>query len=80
VAAIWSCSSACKPRWAALTSPPRSWKAGARDWQTQLAIAHSHVGSAHQLQFHHISPKALLKRSGYNTREIDDIANLAFIG
>ena len=55
-------------------------QAGARDWQTQLAIALSHVGSAHQLQFHHIFPKALLKKNGYGTREIDDIANLAFIG
>ena len=55
-------------------------QAGARDWQTQLTIALSHVGSAHQLQFHHIFPKALLKRSGYSSREIDDIANLAFIG
>lgn len=55
-------------------------QAGARDWQTQLAIALSHVGSAHQLQFHHIFPKALLKKSGFGTREIDDIANLAFIG
>jgi hypothetical protein len=45
-----------------------------------VAIALSHVGSAHQLQFHHIFPKALLKKSGYSTREIDDIANLAFIG
>jgi hypothetical protein len=54
--------------------------AGAKDWQTQLAIALSHVGSAHQLQFHHIFPKALLKKTGYATREIDDIANLAFIG
>lgn len=55
-------------------------QAGARDWHTQLAIALSHVGSAHQLQFHHIFPKALLKKSGYTTREIDDITNLAFIG
>ncbi|MFU8884971.1 MAG: DUF262 domain-containing protein [Cyanobacteriota bacterium] len=55
-------------------------QAGARDWQTQVAIALSHVGSAHQLQFHHIFPKALLKKSGTATREIDDIANLAFIG
>jgi len=54
--------------------------ASARDWQTQVAIALSHVGSAHQLQFHHIFPKALLKKNGYGTREIDDIANLAFIG
>ena len=55
-------------------------QASARDWQTQVAIALSHVGSAHQLQFHHIFPKALLKKNGYGTREIDDIANLAFIG
>ncbi|MDM7954569.1 MAG: DUF262 domain-containing protein [Cyanobium sp. CZS 25K] len=55
-------------------------QAGARDWQSQLAIALGHVGSAHQLQFHHIFPKALLKQNGYGTGEIDDIANLAFIG
>ena len=55
-------------------------KADARDWHSNLAIALSHVGSAHQLQFHHIFPKALLKKSGFHTREIDDIANLAFIG
>ena len=55
-------------------------KADARDWHSNLAIALSHVGSAHQLQFHHIFPKALLKKSGFLTREIDDIANLAFIG
>jgi hypothetical protein len=55
-------------------------KADARDWHSNLAIALSHVGSAHQLQFHHIFPKALLKKNGFLTREIDDIANLAFIG
>ena len=55
-------------------------QAGACDWNNQLAIALGHVGSAHQLQFHHIFPKALLKKNGYATREIDDIANLAFIG
>lgn len=54
-------------------------KADARDWHSNLAIAISHVGSAHQLQFHHIFPKALLKKSGFLAREIDDIANLAFI-
>jgi hypothetical protein len=31
------------------------------------------------LQFHHIFPKAQLKKS-YTSREADDIANLAFIG
>ena len=53
--------------------------AGARDWRSNLAIALDHRGLTHKLQFHHIFPKALLK-SHYNSREADDIANLAFIG
>ncbi len=52
--------------------------AGAKDWQSNLAIALGHRGTQHCLQFHHIFPKAL-KRS-YVGREADDIANLAFIG
>ena len=52
--------------------------AGARDWHSNLVIALSHVGNAHQLQFHHIFPKAVLKSTA-STRETDDIANLAFI-
>jgi hypothetical protein len=53
--------------------------AGAKDWKSQLAIALSHSGNQHRLQFHHIFPKAILKGS-YTQRETDDIANLAFIG
>lgn len=53
--------------------------AGARDWQSNLAIALGHRGAQHRLQFHHIVPKAVLKGS-YTAREADDIANLAFIG
>ena len=34
---------------------------------------------AHQLQFHHIFPKAQLKGI-YTSREADDIANLSFVG
>jgi hypothetical protein len=52
--------------------------ADARDWRSNLVIALSHVGNAHQLQFHHIFPKAILKSTA-TTRETDDIANLAFI-
>lgn len=54
-------------------------QAGAKDWQSNLAIALGHRGAQHRLQFHHIFPKALLKGS-YTSREADDIANLAFIG
>ena len=53
--------------------------AGAKDWRSNLAIALDHSGTQHRLQFHHIFPKAVLK-SGYTSREADDIANLAFIG
>jgi hypothetical protein len=53
--------------------------AGARDWQSNLAIALGHRGAQHRLQFHHIFPKAVLKGC-YTAREADDIANLAFIG
>jgi len=54
-------------------------EAGAKDWTSQLAIALSHSGSQHRLQFHHIFAKALIKAS-YTPREVDDIANLSFIG
>jgi hypothetical protein len=52
--------------------------AGAKDWQSNLAIALGHRGTQHRLQFHHIFPKAVLK-GGYTSREADDISNLAFI-
>jgi hypothetical protein len=53
---------------------------GARDWHSNLAIALDHSGSQHRLQFHHIFPKAVLKKGGISAHEADDIANLAFIG
>jgi hypothetical protein len=53
--------------------------AGAKDWKSNLSIAFDHSGVQHKLQFHHIFPKALLKKS-YSSREADDIANLSFIG
>lgn len=54
-------------------------EAGAKDWKSKLAISVKHAGSHHRLQFHHIFPKAVL-REKYAKREIDDIANLCFIG
>jgi hypothetical protein len=53
--------------------------AGAQDWRSNLVISLSHSGAQHQLEFHHIFPKAVLK-ADYTLREADDIANLAFIG
>lgn len=54
--------------------------AEAKDWNSGLTISLAHTGSQHKLQFHHIFPKAVLTASGFDTRDIDDIANLAFIG
>jgi len=53
--------------------------ADAKDWRSNLTIALDHSGSHHRLQFHHIFPKAQLKKS-FTSREADDIANMAFIG
>ncbi|MFY7941384.1 MAG: hypothetical protein ACOVOX_10795, partial [Burkholderiaceae bacterium] len=40
-----------------------------------------HQGKLHFIQWHHIIPKSLLKEStfGYETGEINEIANMAFI-
>lgn len=54
--------------------------AGAKDWHSNLTISLDHSGTQHRLQFHHIFPKALLTKAGYQPREADDISNLAFIG
>jgi hypothetical protein len=53
---------------------------GAKDWKTGLALSDRHLGSAHKLQFHHIFPKSLLQEHGYEKREINEFANMAFIG
>jgi hypothetical protein len=53
---------------------------GAKDWFTQGAIAVAQQSRKHQLQFHHIFPKARLRELGFKSGLINDICNLAFIG
>lgn len=53
--------------------------AKAKDWQDQLIISLTHVGSKHAPQLHHIFPRAVLKNYGHTTSQINDICNLAFI-
>jgi len=53
---------------------------GAKDWKSGLALSDEHLGKAHQIQYHHIFPKSLLKVAGYDKMMINDFANLAFIG
>lgn len=53
--------------------------AGAKDWYSGLGLSLTHQGKLHFIQWHHILPKSLLKERGYETGEINEIANMAFI-
>jgi hypothetical protein len=53
--------------------------AGARDWYSGLGLSLTHQGKMHFIQWHHIIPKSLLKERSYETGEINEIANMAFI-
>lgn len=54
-------------------------EAGAKDWFSGLGLSLTHQGRLHFIQWHHIFPKSLLKAKGYETGEINEIANMAFI-
>ncbi|SDE07189.1 GmrSD restriction endonuclease domain-containing protein [Glycomyces harbinensis] len=52
---------------------------GAHDWWSGAAVSVGAEGG-HKLEYHHVFPQALLRRSGEYTRtEINDLANLVFI-
>jgi len=52
----------------------------AKDWFTGTVLSSTNVGPEHQLEFHHIFPKAVLKENNdFKVHEIDDIANIAFL-
>jgi hypothetical protein len=53
--------------------------AGARDWYSGLGLSLTHQGRLHFIQWHHVIPKSLLKAQGYETGEINEIANMAFV-
>jgi hypothetical protein len=53
---------------------------GIKDWFTGLGISERTTGRTHAVQFHHIMPKSLLKELNYESRSINDLANLTFIG
>lgn len=52
---------------------------GAKDWYSGLGLSLTHQGKLHFIQWHHVLPKSLLKARGYETGEINEIANMAFI-
>lgn len=53
--------------------------AGAKDWYSGLGLSLTHQGKLHFIQWHHVIPKSLLKDKSYETGEINEIANMAFI-
>ena len=54
-------------------------KHGAKDWFKGVALSSDVVGDDNDVQVHHIFPKALLKAGGVRRKDIDEIANLAFL-
>lgn len=54
---------------------------GAADWSSQIRISPKLAGKPDKIEFHHIFPKAYMKkaRPDVDAREVNDIANLAFI-
>lgn len=56
-----------------------SRKKNAKDWFTGTVLSSTNVGPQHQLELHHIFPKAKLKAGNFKTHEIDDIANIVFL-
>lgn len=57
-----------------------SRKKNAKDWFTGTVLSSTNVGPEHQLELHHIFPKAILKEAeDFKIHEIDDIANITFL-
>ncbi len=54
-------------------------KAGAQDWRSGLGLSLTHAGRAHYVQAHHVFPKSVMAKLDYDSREINEIANLAFV-
>lgn len=55
-------------------------RGGAKDWWSGVGISLTHSGQYHYIQAHHIFPQSVLKQAGCDPSDINEIANLAFIG
>jgi hypothetical protein len=50
-----------------------------QDWQTGLSLNNNTSGKYQIKQNDHIFPQSLLKKEGYENREINEISNIAFL-
>lgn len=53
---------------------------GAKDWRSGLEISLTHQGRSHYIEAHHVHPKSLLQRANIDAKQINEVANCAFIG
>jgi hypothetical protein len=51
----------------------------AKDWFSGMKLADKNVGRSQSIQYHHIFPKSLLQEAKYEKKEINEIANMAFL-
>lgn len=52
----------------------------AQDWGTGIEISSTSVGPVHQIECHHIFPRAFLRRAGdFTPTQVDDLSNIAFL-
>ena len=51
----------------------------ARDWGTGVPLKKESLGAMNQLEVHHIFPKALLYKHGYQRPEVNAVANFCFL-
>jgi hypothetical protein len=52
---------------------------GAKDWWNGLNLSLSRQGRNHLIQYHHVFPKSRLAKMEYESSEVNEIANMAFI-
>jgi hypothetical protein len=52
---------------------------GAKDWLSGLGLSLTHQGRLHYIEYHHIFPKSLLAKAGFEQYDINEIANMAFV-
>ncbi len=51
----------------------------AQDWGTGLVLRHTLLGHMNALEVHHIFPKALLYREGFQRSQVNAVANFCFL-
>jgi hypothetical protein len=51
----------------------------AKDWETGIELSNHLLGKINRLQVHHILPKAVLYKFGYNKTQVNSIANFTFL-